>query len=114
MSEILSLALRALVGGTFVMAFAVLGEILVPKRFAGIMSAAPSVAFANLLIVALSKGSAYGQREAQGMVVGAAAFAVAVLIGRRVVSREGGLRGSIAVCGVWIVLALGGYAAVLR
>ena len=82
--------------------------------FAGIMSAAPSVAFANLLIVALSKGSAYGEREAQGMIIGAAAFVVAALAGRRLVSRLGGLKGSMAVCGVWLVLALGGYAAVLR
>jgi len=113
-SEIVSLGLRALAGGAFVMAFAALGEVLVPKPFAGIVSAAPSVAFANLLIIALSKGSPYGQREAQGMIVGALAFVVAALAGRSLVGRRGGLRGSLGLCAVWLVVALGGYAAVLR
>ena len=110
----MSLGLRALVGGAFVMAFAALGEVLVPKRFAGIVSAAPSVAFANLLIVALSKGAPYGQREAQGMIVGALAFVTATIVGRWLVAQWGGLKGSLALCAVWLVVALGGYAVVLR
>jgi hypothetical protein len=114
MSEVVSLAVRALIGGLFVTAFAVLGEVLVPKRFAGIMSAAPSVALANLAIVVATKGHHYGLHEAQGMIVGACAFLVAALVGRRLVARLGSFKGSLWLCGVWLAVALAGYVAVLR
>ena len=114
MSEIGTLAVRALAGGLLVAAFAVLGEILVPKRFAGIMSAAPSVAIANLLLIILTKGRHYGLLESQGMIVGASAFLAATLIGRPLVRRYGALKGSLGLCGAWLGIALAGYLAVLR
>jgi len=114
MSEIGSLAIRAFAGGLFVAAFAVLGEILVPKRFAGIMSAAPSVAIANLLLIALTKGHHYGMREAEGMIVGAVAFLVATFAGRWLVGTFGALRGSAGLCGVWLLVAVAGYFVVFR
>jgi hypothetical protein len=39
---------RFLVGGVAVSAFAMLGDVLRPKSFAGLFGAAPSVAFATL------------------------------------------------------------------
>jgi hypothetical protein len=39
---------RAVSGGILVSAFAVLGDVLKPKRFAGLFAAAPSVALATL------------------------------------------------------------------
>ncbi|MEA2502248.1 MAG: hypothetical protein QOD01_2359, partial [Actinomycetota bacterium] len=42
------LGLKAVNGGLFVVAFALVSEALKPKRFAGLFSAAPSVALANL------------------------------------------------------------------
>jgi hypothetical protein len=114
MSDVVSLAIRALVGGMFVTAFAVLGEVLVPKRFAGIMSAAPSVALANLAIIVATRGHHYALHETEGMIVGACAFVAAALAGRRLVARLGSFKGSLWLCVVWLAVALAGYAAVLR
>jgi hypothetical protein len=41
------LFIRFVVGGTVVSFFAVLGDLLKPKSFAGLLGAAPSVALAN-------------------------------------------------------------------
>jgi uncharacterized membrane protein (GlpM family) len=49
------LILKGLAGGTFVVAFALLGSVVKPKRLAGLFSAAPSVAIASLLIAAYSR-----------------------------------------------------------
>ena len=40
--------LRAVIGGVVVSAFALLGDVFQPKRFAGLFGAAPSVALASL------------------------------------------------------------------
>ena len=46
----LEYGLRFLAGGIAVSAFAALGDTLHPKSFAGLFGAAPSIAFATLLI----------------------------------------------------------------
>jgi len=55
-NPVLLLAVRALVGGTFVVVFALVGEVVTPKRFAGIFGAAPSVTLANLALVVAIEG----------------------------------------------------------
>jgi hypothetical protein len=42
--------IRFMIGGIFVSVFAVLGDVLKPKRFAGLFGAAPSVALATLIL----------------------------------------------------------------
>jgi hypothetical protein len=73
MKEIL---LRMLIGGSFVSAFAVLGDIFKPKRFAGLFGAAPSVALATLALTAAHQGKSYAATEACSMIAGALAFLV--------------------------------------
>ena len=68
------LLVRALIGGLVVSAFAQLGDLFKPKRFAGLFGAAPSVALASLALTAAHKGHAYAAVEARSMVAGAAAF----------------------------------------
>jgi hypothetical protein len=46
---------KALCGGALVLAFAALSESLKPKRFAGILAAAPSVAVAGLVVGSFAK-----------------------------------------------------------
>ena len=53
MQEIL---VRAALGGMVVSAFAVLGDILKPKSFAGRFAAAPSVALATLSLAVMQHG----------------------------------------------------------
>ena len=63
-------------------AFALLSEGLVPKRFAGLFSAAPAVAIAGLTIVLLDKGAHDAHQNAVGMLAGSAgmiAYAAAVV-----------------------------------
>jgi len=68
------LVLRFLIGGVTVSAFAVIGDLLKPKSFAGLFGAAPSVALAGLALVIVTKGSSHAALEARSMMMGAAAF----------------------------------------
>ena len=67
---------RFLVGGMVVSAFAVLGDILRPKSFAGLFGAAPSVALATLGIAIWQHGIGYAARQSQTMMAGAIALGV--------------------------------------
>jgi uncharacterized membrane protein YeiB len=73
-------ALKALAGGLLVLAFAALAQILMPKRFAGILSAAPSVALGSLLVTALFKTPQDIALSGRGMAVGAVAFTAYCLL----------------------------------
>jgi hypothetical protein len=68
--------IRFLVGGVLVSAFAVLGDVLRPKSFAGLFGAAPSVALATLGISVYQHGSAYAGLQSLSMMAGAIALAV--------------------------------------
>lgn len=70
----LELVLRFLIGGAVVSVFAGLAEILKPKSFAGLFSAAPSIALATLGITMAHFGKAYAATEAHSMVFGAIGF----------------------------------------
>jgi len=71
MSQIL---IRFLVGGAVVSAFAIIGDLLKPKRFAGLLGAAPSVALATLGLTVASEGASFTATEARSMMAGAIAF----------------------------------------
>jgi len=73
MSQIL---VRFLVGGTVVSAFAIIGDLLKPKSFAGLFGAAPSVALATLGLTVATEGASYAATEARSMMAGAIAFMV--------------------------------------
>ena len=70
------LLVRALIGGIAVAAFAPLGDLFKPKRFAGLFGAAPSVALASLALSAGKKGNEHAATEARSMMIGAIAFLV--------------------------------------
>lgn len=114
MNDVALTVLKAINGGTFVVAFALVGEMAVPKRFAGLFSAAPSIAVANLVVIVISQGHSDAQRESTGMLIGAIALTVASAAGIGLIARLKALRGSVALCGLWLVLAEAGYLAVLR
>lgn len=70
------LLLRFVLGGLLVSAFAIIGDVLKPKRFAGLFGAAPSVALATLLLTVSSQGKTYAAVEARSMIAGAIAFVI--------------------------------------
>ena len=107
------LGLKAANGGLFVVAFALVSEILRPKRFAGLFSAAPSVDLANLAVIVAAKGHAEAIANASGMLLGAAAFTASVVLGAVVARRRGVRISNLVVCGAWILVALPLYALLL-
>jgi hypothetical protein len=109
MKTLVPLAFKAVNGGLFVVAFALIAEVLKPKRFAGLLSAAPSVALANLTVVVLAEGHRAAIAGTRGMLVGAAALVVGCLVGAPVVRRCGALPGSAAIIGTRLVAAVAGY-----
>lgn len=73
MSQII---IRFLVGGIVVSVFALIGDLLKPKSFAGLFGAAPSVALATLGLTVAKQGTAYAAIEARSMMAGSVAFFV--------------------------------------
>jgi hypothetical protein len=106
---------RFLIGGTIVSAFALIGDVLKPKGFAGLFGAAPSVALATLGLTIATEGKLYATVEARSMVAGAAAFflyALACLyaIGMRHFKAA---PATVALLSIWVVSAFGLWAAFL-
>lgn len=66
--------LRFAIGGVVVSMFAILGDVLRPKSFAGLFGAAPSVALATLALAYSKHGGDYVAVEGRSMVLGAIAF----------------------------------------
>lgn len=77
----IQILVRFLIGGAVVCAFAVVGDVLKPKSFAGLFGAAPSVALATLGLTVGVDGVAYAAIEGHSMIAGAAAlFAYSSLV----------------------------------
>jgi hypothetical protein len=113
-SPLLILAVKSLIGGSVVVAFAALGELLRPRGLAGILAAAPSVALGSLAVTSVTTGTGSATAQATAMVAGAAALFVFCLVGVESVRRFGALRGSIAGIVPWFAVAIGLWAVVLR
>jgi hypothetical protein len=99
------LAARAVVAGLFVVAFSVIGEVVRPKRFAGIFSAAPSVALANLALIVAVQGTVKATAESRAMIGGGVAMTVACLAGIPAIRRMMAWRGVAAIALVWLAVA---------
>ena len=113
MKEIL---VRMLLGGSLVSAFAALGDVFKPKRFAGLFGAAPSVALATLALTAETEGKLYAATEARSMIGGAIGFLlyssfVCWLLFRY---KWPALPATLLLMPVWIVTAFGIWLAFLR
>ncbi|MGC2398882.1 MAG: DUF3147 family protein [Acidobacteriaceae bacterium] len=67
---------RFLIGGAIVSLFAVLGDVLRPKSFAGLFGAAPSIALATIGLTIAKHGTHYASTESRSMIFGAIAFFV--------------------------------------
>lgn len=98
---------RFIAGGLIVSAFAILGDMLRPKSFAGLLGAAPSVALATLSIAVVQHGPQYAAAESWTMIYGAIALAcyslaVCYLLMR---VRLGALPATIVAFAVWLVVA---------
>lgn len=109
------LIIRFLIGGTVVTAFALIGDLLKPKTFAGLFGAAPSVALATIALTVHSDGHAFAALEARSMMLGATAFVFYAAAFAFVMMRykPSALRASFSLLLLWLAIALGLWAALL-
>jgi hypothetical protein len=99
---------RFLAGGIVVSAFAVLGDVLRPKSFAGLFGAAPSVALATLSLALWKEGGAYASIEGRSMILGSFALALYSLAVCQLLMRArwSALAATTSAILLWLVLAL--------
>src|ERR671939_1203466 len=109
MHEITSIALKGLAGGTFVVLFSLIAEVLKPKKFAGIFAAAPSVALASLLLTSLMQGVGKARPHGLGMLIGSAGMVVYCFASMVGVERTNALLGSLMPWAAWFVVSIGIY-----
>ena len=105
MNTVAFLATRAVVAGLLVLTFSVVGEVVKPKRFAGIFGAAPAVALANLALVVAVEGTPKAAPESKAMIIGGLAMVIACAVGVGAVKRSHALKGSGVIVATWIVVA---------
>jgi uncharacterized protein DUF3147 len=92
-------------GGSLVVAFAMLSDMLKPKMFAGLFGAAPSVASASLLVSGLAMGPSKDEKYAMGMLAGAAGLVCYSAAAALAVKHLGPVAGSIIAWVAWIIPA---------
>jgi hypothetical protein len=100
---------KFLAGGALVVLFAVISEMLQPKRFAGIFAAAPSILLASLIVTILFKGTAPASLSAFGAIAGATGLVACALAAIWTVNRWKGLAGSVIALIPWAVVSLAAY-----
>jgi hypothetical protein len=105
------LILRFLIGGLLVSAFAVLGDVLRPRSFAGLFGAAPSVALATLGMTVFYQGKLYAASEGRAMIVGAVAFLIYAWCFTQIIMRwkQSVQVVSTSLIAVWLTCALGAW-----
>jgi len=103
------LIFRFLIGGTLVSTFALVGDVVRPKSFAGLFGAAPSIALATLGLTVAAKGRGYAAMEARSMIAGAIAFSLYALIVSKVMMRykPPALAATSTLMLVWLAVAFG-------
>ena len=111
-----ALLARFVIGGFVVSSFAVLGDMLKPKSFAGLFSAAPSVALASLGLAIAEHGTLYASKEAESMVLGAVAFVLYAWVVSRVLFRTKlpVVAATAASLAIWLASALSLWAVLVR
>ncbi len=103
------LIFRFLIGGTLVSVFALIGDLLRPKSFAGLFGAAPSIALASLALTIAMEGKDYAALEARSMIAGAIAFFLYASIVSKVMMhyKPPALAATLALMPVWLGAAYG-------
>jgi Protein of unknown function (DUF3147). len=106
---LIDIILRFVIGGLFVTAFALLGDLFKPKTFAGLFGAAPSVALATLALTIAKEGKHFAALEARSMLAGAAAlFLYSLAVSRLTMHWHWpALRATVSTLLVWFAAAFG-------
>jgi Protein of unknown function (DUF3147) len=107
---------RFIVGGLVVSFFAVLGDVLKPKSFAGLFGAAPSVALTTLSLTIRTNGKAVAATEARSMIAGAVAFFVYACLCMRLMKKHKlhATTATVSALAAWMLCSIGAWWFVLR
>jgi len=107
---------RFLLGGALVSVFALIGDVVRPKRLAGLFAAAPSVAIATLALTASFSGAELAATEARSLVASSLALVAYAFAVERVLAsaRVPALATSLGALIVWILIAWGAGAVLIR
>jgi len=106
-SDVATVALKALAGGSLVLVFAALGAVVKPKRFAGLFGAAPAVAIAGLAITLATKPVHDAHENVIGMLAGCAGIVAYAAAVAPLLLRTAPLRASALTMVLWLVVAAG-------
>jgi|ERR1700758_1568921 Protein of unknown function (DUF3147) len=100
---------RFLIGGLVVSAFAMLGDVMRPKSFAGLFGAAPSVALATLGLTIFQQGEASAAAQTHSMIWGTVGlFCYSLMVCQLLMRlRWKALTATTAALAIWLVLAVG-------
>jgi hypothetical protein len=82
----MNLLWRFVLGGVIVSLFALIGDVVRPKRFAGLFGGAPSVALATLALTVAQSGSATASIEARSMIIGSIGFVAYACVAQRLLA----------------------------
>jgi hypothetical protein len=108
--------IRFIAGGIIISVFALIGDILKPKSFAGLFGAAPSVALVTLFLAVTTRGQTYASTEARSMILGALAFLVYASSASYVLMRKKwpALLATVPLLLLWLGVAVGLWDALLK
>lgn len=104
---------RFLIGGLLTSFFALSGDVLRPKSFAGLFGAAPSIALATLTLTVMNSGAQFASLEARSMIAGAAAFIIYALVMSRTLMHRAWPVMPVAMGGLLLWLAIASIVGVL-
>jgi hypothetical protein len=82
----MNLLWRFVLGGAIVSVFAFVGDVVRPKRFAGLFGGAPSVALATLALTVAESRTATAAIEARSMILGSVGFVVYAYVAQRLLA----------------------------
>lgn len=105
MREAVIIGLKAIAGGTLVVAFALVSDRLKPKTLAGVFSGAPSVALASLGVTAVAMGSGKAAEAATSMFAGAVGMVAFCGLAVLIEQRLGSVASSALAWLAWLVAA---------
>lgn len=101
---------RFVAGGLLVCLFALIAQVLQPKQFAGLFSAAPSVLVAGIAITLLTKGASTATETAEGAIAGAVGMVGYCFLAAPTIKRYKALGGSLLSLSAWFLMAFGFFA----
>jgi hypothetical protein len=96
---------RFIIGGLVVSAFAIIGGLFKPVRFAGLFGAAPSVALATLALAISKDGKGYAATECRSMMAGAAGLCLYSILVSQLLARFrlSALRATLSAMPLWFL-----------